>query len=171
MPNGRLMIYCDADCVLYDGPTPYDEHLPSFRIVPGEVFGTVEGYTDFFDLQGIQEAIDVLFSSVFTNQQAHAIQKVWAPTGGEINVTMLSKALALIRGPAGSKPEPLQLTASPREVFEFHPMLIKGMETNSGINSVARGDPEHSLKSGVALAYVQAMAASTRPPSSNRGRS
>lgn len=121
--------------------------------------GTVEGYTDFFDLQGMQEAVDVLMSAAFTNQQAHAIQKIYIPTGGDVTVQMLSKALAAIRGPAGLAPVPLQLTATPKELFEFIPMIVKGMETTSGINSVARGDPEHSLKSGVALAYVQAMAA------------
>lgn len=159
MPNGRLVIYCDQDVVLYDGPTPYEDKLPIFRIVPGEIFGTTEGYSDFFDLMGIQEALDVLVSIMFTNQQANGIQKMWAPSNCNLTVGQISKGLALLKSEPGTKPEPLQLLANAKEIFESIPMLSKTMETLSGINSVARGDPEHSLKSGVAVAYVSAMAA------------
>lgn len=161
LPNGRLIIYCNQDVILYDGPCPppYDEHLPVFRIVPGEIFGTTEGYSDAFDLQGIQEAINHLVSISFTNLQANGIQKLWVPEGANISSTTLSKGLAIIRSAQGSKPEPLQLTANPQDIYKALEFLVKSGETVSGINSVARGDPEHSLKSGIALAYVQAMAA------------
>lgn len=157
MPNGRLLIYCSDDCVLYDGPIPY-KTLPLKRIVPGEIFGTTEGYSDAFDLMGIQEAVNVLISIAFTNQQANGVQKIWLPEGSNISSTMLSKGLAILRGPAGAEPKPIQLTATAQEIFQMIPLLQKEMETLSGINSVARGDPEHSLKSGIAIAYVQAMA-------------
>lgn len=164
LPNGRMIIYCDPDCVLFDGPAPppYDEILPVFRIVPGEVFGTTEGYSDAFDLIGIQEAIDVIWSTAFTNIQANGIQKIWSPnlgsTAGNLTYTMLGKGLAILRGDPHAKPEALQLTANPGDIYNQLNLLIKQGETISGINSVARGDPEHSLKSGVALAYVGAMA-------------
>lgn len=161
LPNGRLIMYCDQEVILFDGPCPppYDKCLPAFRIVPGEVFGTTEGYTDAFDLHGIQEAVNTLFSIGFTNIQANGIQKIWIPEGANVSSTTLSKGLAVIRTQPGMKPEPLQLTANPADLYKGIESLIKSMETVSGINSVARGDPEHSLKSGIALAYVQAMAA------------
>lgn len=160
LPNGRYIVYCDQDTILFDGPAPppYDTTLPVFRIVPGEIFGTTEGWSDAFDLQGIQEALDILFSIQFTNIQANGVQKIWAPEGCNLSATQLSKGLALLRSPAGMKPEPLQLTANPQDIIPALNLLIKQAETVSGINSVARGDPEHSLKSGIALAYVQAMA-------------
>lgn len=161
MPNGRLIIYCDKDCVLYDGPTPYDDLIPLYRICPGEMFGTTEGYSDAFGLMGMQEAIDILMSTAFTNQQANGIQKIWLPEGGNVTVQQLSKALAVVRGKQGFKPEPLQLTATAKEIFEFIPMIQKGMETIYGQNAVSRGDPEAMGKdaSGIAIAYMQAMAA------------
>lgn len=161
LPNGRLVIYCSQDVILYDGPAPppYDETLPVFRIVPGEVFGTTEGWTDAFDLQGIQEAIDVLISIGFTNLQANGTQKIWVPDGANISTSALSKGLAIIKSAPGMKPEPLQLSANPQDLYPALNFLVKSAESISGINSVARGDPEHSLKSGIALAYVQAMAA------------
>lgn len=159
-PNGRLLIYCNEDTPLFDGPAPppYDEQLPDHRLVPGEMFGSTEGYADAFDLQGIQEALNVLFSISFTNLNAQGIQKLWMPEGGNVSTSTLSKGLALIRTAPGMKPEPLQLTANPQDLYKAIDTLVKSAESVSGINSVARGDPEHSLKSGIALAYVQAMA-------------
>lgn len=158
LPNGRFMLFINGDVVLYDGPLPY-KGLVVDRIVPGEIFGTTEGYTSAFDLQPLQEAINVLVSSVYTNQQAFAIQNVLIPRSSNMSVEMLSKSLAGIKYDlAGGKPEALQLTASPPEVFNMIQMLERTMETLSGVNSVARGNPESSLKSGVALALVQSMA-------------
>jgi hypothetical protein len=161
LPNGRYIIYCDDSTILFDGPAPppYDETLPCFRMVPGEIFGTTEGWTDAFDLQGIQEAVDILFSIGFSNIQANGVQKIWLPEGANIHASTLSKGLAVIRSPQGMKPEALQLTAQAPDLYKAIEMLIKQAETTSGINSVARGDPEHSLKSGIAIAYVQSMAA------------
>jgi hypothetical protein len=161
LPEGRFVVYCDEDTILFDGPAPapMDQTLPVFRIVPGEIFGTTEGWTDAFDLQGVQEAINTLVSIGFTNTQANGVQKLWVPEGANISASSLSKGLAIIRSAQGMKPEPLQLTANPVDLYTQLQFLIKQAETTSGINSVSRGDPEHSLKSGVALAYVQAMAA------------
>jgi hypothetical protein len=44
------------------------------------------------------------------------------------------------------------------EVIKFIDLLERWLETLSGVNSVARGNPEASLKSGSALALVQAQA-------------
>lgn len=56
------------------------------------------------------------------------------------------------------KTRTLNLTETPAEVFKFLEMIIQNAETISGVNSVARGNPEASLKSGTALALVQSMA-------------
>ncbi|MFO0203354.1 MAG: hypothetical protein ACK528_09525, partial [Alphaproteobacteria bacterium] len=71
------------------------------------------------------------------------------------DINSLEGALNILEGNA--KPEPLNLTQTPAEVFKFLEMIIQGMETVSGVNSVTRGNPEASLKSGTALALVQSM--------------
>lgn len=161
LPQGRMLVYLSADVVLVDGPAPkpYRDWLPSHRIVPGEYFETTEGWSDAFDLQGIQEALNILVSIGFTNLQANGVQKLWVPEGANVSATTLSKGLAILRTPAGMEPKALQLAANPADLLGNIQMLVKSGETISGINSVARGDPDHQLKSGIALAYVEAMAA------------
>jgi hypothetical protein len=158
MPNGRYMLFCTSGTVLYDGPIPYSK-LPVFRITPGDVFGTTEGYTDAFDIMPIQEAINVLASTVFSNESALGVQNILVPNGSAITAEELAKGLRIINyDPNMGKPEPLQLTNTPAEIFKFMEILERWGETLSGVNSVARGNPDTSLKSGVALGLIQSMA-------------
>ena len=91
-----------------------------------------------------------------TNQNAFLVQSLYVPRGADISVNTLGEGMNIVEGNA--KPEPLQMSATPAEAFEFLKEIVQSMETLSGVNSVARGNPEASLKSGTALALVQSMA-------------
>lgn len=158
LPSGRLVVFCSDDIILYDGPLPYRE-IPVFRIAPGDFIGTGQGYTIGFDLLALQEAYDALCSAVVTNQSTFGVQNIMIPTGHNIAVQQLAGGLNLIEyDPGSGPPQALNLTNTPPEVFQFIDKLEKVMETISGVNSVARGNPEASLRSGNALALVQSMA-------------
>jgi hypothetical protein len=158
LPDGRYVIYSSKDAVYYDGPLPYDD-IPVYRIAPSNMLGTPYGYTILFDLMPIQEAINLLYSVILTNQNAFGVQNVLVPKGADINLTQIAGALNIIEYlPNVGKPEPMNLTQTPKEVFEMLEKLESTMETISGVNSVARGDPGPSLHSGAALALVQSQA-------------
>lgn len=155
MPEGRYTLFVDSDTVLLDQPLPY-RTVPIFRIAPSDIMGTPYGYSDMFDVFPIQECINSTFSAIMTNQNAFAVQNVFVKHGSDLNVNSLQGGLNVIEG--AEAPIPLNLTQSPAEVFKFLEILIQTAETISGVNSVARGNPEASLKSGTALALVQSMA-------------
>lgn len=158
IPEGRFMQFLSEDIVTFDGEMPYKE-LPLYRIVPGEVLGTAFGYTSMYDLIPLQEAINSLYSSVLTNQTAFATQNVLVPENSNIMASQLGGGLNVIEYNAqAGKPEALNLTQTPPEVFNFIKQLIQEMETVSGVNSVARGNPEANLRSGNAMALIQSMA-------------
>jgi hypothetical protein len=158
LPNGRYTLFCENGVVLYDGPIPY-EQIPLFRISAGDVIGSTECYSDAFDLIGITEVYNTLYSTAFTNQQAFGVQSIWLPQGCEMSTEAINDNLVIFRGGApGTKPEALQLTSTAPEIFQMLELTERHHETLSGINSVARGNPESSLKSGVALGLVQSMA-------------
>lgn len=152
MPDGRYLLFVDTDVILMDTKMPYRE-IPIFRIVPSEILGTPYGYSPLFDIYPIQEGINSLYSTIMTNQNAFGVQNIYVPRGADLNFNSLEGAMNIIE--ANAKPEALNLTATPPEVFKFLDELIKAAETISGINSVTRGNPEASLKSGTALALVQ----------------
>ena len=155
MPQGRYMLFADADIVLLDTPLPY-RVMPIFRVSAGEILGTPYGYSPMFDVFPIQQGLDGLYSTIMTNQSAFGVQNVYVPRGADLSVDSLHGGMNIIEGNA--KPEPINLTLTPPEVFKFLEMMIQASEMISGVNSVARGQPEASLKSGAALALVQSMA-------------
>ncbi len=161
LPQGRYAEVLDNGTVLFEGPLPYKEtHV--YRIAPDEESGTIFGFTVGFDLLGMQEGIDMLYSTAITNQATFGVQNILVPKGHDLSTAQMSGGLNVMEYdptlPGGGKPEALNLTQTPAEIFNFMGMLEKLMETISGVNSVARGNPEASLKSGAALALVQSMA-------------
>lgn len=155
MPEGRYMLFCDAQIVLLDAKMPYRQ-IPVYRITPNDILGTPYGYSPMFDIYPIQEGINALYSTIMTNQNTFGVQNIWMPEDADIQVASLEGAMNVIK--SRQKPEALNLTQTPAEVFKFLDMLIQAAETISGVNSVARGNPEASLKSGTALALVQSQA-------------
>ena len=158
LPQGRYCQVLDNGTVLLDGPLPYKEaHI--YRIAPDEEDGTIFGYSVSMDLLPMQEGLDVLYSTAMTNQATFGVQNVLVPKGSDLSVSQVAGGLNLMEfdNKAG-EPKALNLTQTPAEIFNFMGMIEKLMETISGVNSVARGNPEASLKSGAALALVQSMA-------------
>lgn len=158
LPEGRYLLFLESDIILMDTPLPY-RTLPVYRISPSDILGTPYGYTPMFDLLPIQDAVNSLYSTVLTNQHAFGVQNIYVPRGADISFKSLEGGLNIVEGNSGAgKPEAMNLTATPPEIFSFLKTLEQQMETISGVNSVARGNPEASLKSGTALALVQSMA-------------
>jgi hypothetical protein len=158
LPEGRYTTCLENGTVMMNGPIPYkDNHV--YRIAPDEETGTIFGYTVGFDLMPMQEAIDSLYSTVVTNQATFGVQNILVPKGHDLSTPQMSGGLNVMEyDPKIGKPEALNLTQTPAEIFNFMQTLEHLMETISGVNSVARGNPEASLKSGAALALVQSMA-------------
>lgn len=158
VPLGRMTLVLGEDTVLLD-QTMEQAGLkcrPLARLSGGDIEGSPFGYSFAFDLLALQELCNILYSIVATNQNNFGVQSVQSMKGSGITVTQIAKGLMHIEysNPQG-KLEPLQLTATPAEVFKFLEMVEHTMEIISGVNSVARGDPPAALKSGAALAIVQ----------------
>lgn len=157
-PKGRYILYANKDTILEDTGLPYTS-LPIQRIAPSDILGSSFGYTPMFDLLPIQDAINSVYSTVLTNHNAFGVQNIINPMGNNVKFTQVSDGLNWIEYDRDfGAPSPLQLTKSSPESFNLIGMLEKVMETISGINSVSRGNPEASLKSGTALALIQAQA-------------
>ena len=158
LPNGRYTFYSNEDSIYYDGDLPYRE-IPIYSVCPSKILGTSLGYTSLFDVLPIQDAMNSLYSAVLSNQSAFAVQNVLVPQGCNVDVNQISGALNVLNYNAqAGKPEAMNLTSTPKEVFEYLNMLNGLAETLSGISSVVRGNPEASLRSGAAIAMIQSNA-------------
>ena len=158
VPGGRLVEFINADVILIDSELPYKK-IPLTRVVPYEQNGSPFGYSTAFDLLPLQETFDALSSTVITNISTFGVQNIAVPAGHNLTVDEIVGGLNLLEfDPQLGPPQPLQLTSTSPETYNYMKAIESSMETISGVNSVSRGNPESSLKSGAALALVQSMA-------------
>ena len=116
MPQGRYTLFASPDTVMLDSKMPY-RTLPIFRIAAGDIMGTPYGYSNMFDLMPVQEGINMVTGSITTNQNAFGVQNVYVPRGADIAVASLEGGMNIIEGNA--KPEAINLTQTPAEIFKF----------------------------------------------------
>jgi hypothetical protein len=154
MPEGRMTQFC-GDVCLFDGPIPYKD-MPLYQCFPDRIIGTPYGYSPAFEILAPQQALDIVTSTIMTNQATNGVQNIWSQKGDDLSVQELQGGMKHIQ--SMEMPQPLQLTATAPEIFNFRQTIISEMETLMGINSTVRGNPEASLKSGSALALVVSQA-------------
>lgn len=158
VPNGRFIEFYDADVISLDGALPYEE-VPIYRMSPDNCRKTPFGYSVAFELMPLQEILDGLYSIVVTNQATFGVQNIAMPKGASISLNALSDGLNLLTyDPKFGTPQALNLVHTPPEIFSFIRQITDRMETIAGLNSVVRGNPEASLKSGAALALIASQA-------------
>lgn len=159
LPDGRYVIVA-GNIVLFDGPLPY-KSLPISEMTPEEFaeLGSV-GYSSLWDLIGLQQYYDAITSTGMSNMDALGHNDILLPEGVELGVEEIRDGLNVIRYPAGesNKPSMLEKFQLREEYFKLRDSVRADMETLPGVNQVARGTPEASLKSGSALALVEAQA-------------
>lgn len=153
MPDGKYALFLDSNLVLLETPLPY-RNIPLFRCVTSELEGTPFGYSNAIDLLPLQNASNILYSTIITNQATHGVQNIVTPKGSDISVTQVGSGMNLIEydkqlGP----PQPLNLTNTPAEIFNFLGKVENTMELISGVNQISRGQAPASM-SGAAMALL-----------------
>lgn len=163
-PEGRQMKMLMDGTVLSDSILLY-KHIPVHRISPADQIGTGMGQSVSQDLMPLQEMLDAHYTTILSINENYAIPKVLLPIGSDIMPDSVSAGFTTISYNASvGKPEILVMPTAPEGLFKAMAQIVSDMETLSGVNSVSRGNPEASLKSGSALALVQSMAIQFNAP-------
>jgi len=156
LPQGRELIFAGADVVLSDGPLKYD-NVPVARMAGDEETGTVFGWSSLYDAASIQDALNKLYSIVASNQFRNGVGVVLVPKGSTFSAANLQKGMVVLEyDPRLGKPEALNLTLTPPEIFRFIQQLENALEKITSVSSVMRGDPSASVRSGNMLEIILA---------------
>lgn len=160
--EGRYSIFI-SDEVILDTPYPYP--AKNFhRVSDRELVETAFGHTSNYDLLSLEQVTDTLHSVVLNNQSTFGVSTIVGPKGAGLAHQELAKGLRYLELDERfvDKVRPLNLTATPAEVFNYITMLGTKKGELSGINSILRGDPNGMLKgaSGSAMALLQSQAIS-----------
>jgi hypothetical protein len=162
LPNGRMLFYSTSETIYHDDINQYG-CIPYETAKAEVVTGTGFGYPMFSNLLPASEMLDTIASSIATNQSAFAVQNVVVPRGSAIEVNdilgMNFIPYTPMPGvPGGGKPEALNLTSTPAEVYKFLDKLEGFVEKLSGVSGALRGDPPPGVTAGTAIATLTATA-------------
>lgn len=161
LPQGRMVIYVDDSCVLYDGPNVY-ESLPVFACIPETIDDLVLGYPQFSNLTAVQEMLDHNYSVIASNQSVYGLQSMLNPKGSDIGVRQLFGVNFIDYTPqnvdGGGKPEPLQYPSTPSEIFNMVDRYSSAIDNLGGINAALRGQTPQGITAASAIATLTANA-------------
>jgi len=159
LPNGRYTVFAQNDVVLMDQfQNPYG-CLPVLCYRPAVKFGGIYGHSPLFDLMPIQDALNMVDSSMITIANNFSIPNMVASKRSNIDASLLSGGMRLLEidpdpdFPGGGIPQPMKMPEISQSLVNYREMLTKDMETISGVNPVSRGNTS-SLSSGTALAVA-----------------
>lgn len=172
LPQGRLVWAVSPELVLLDSDNPYlDDNdqavIPVLTVKAEEGMGTLFGYCPGNDLAPIQEASNMAWSGVMTNEAAFGVGNIAVERGSDIAVQNVASGLNVIEYAEGKEPpKPFSVSANEGQSLKVIEMLGKEGGTVSGVNSVVQGNPEDALRaaSGRALGLIQAMAVQFNGP-------
>jgi hypothetical protein len=150
MPEGRMFEFV-GDVELFDGPIPY-RRVPLHLMRAENLMETAYGYSPAFDILGPQQALDILNSTILTNQASFGVQSIWTKNQDPVTVTQLEGGMKNLQ--SDEMPQALQLVKTAPEIFQYRQEVVGEMETLIGVSATVRGNPEANLKSGAALALV-----------------
>lgn len=162
MPGGRWGFFlADGTPLVFNGLP--GKRMTVQRVAPASFLDSAHGYAPAWDLLGLQDYVNLTASVRATQHRTHGVGVIAAPKGSGVTADQVANGLTLLEynasgGPGGGLPQPLNFTNTPTEIVEGQKMAVQDMESISGVNGVVRGQPEASLKSGSALALVQAQA-------------
>ncbi len=158
LPKGRYVIMTGKDTILFNGDLPFDT-LHVYNMTPEEFLeaGSL-GYGAVWELMGMQQVYDGMLSTAVTNFDAMGTNDILLPDGVNVGYEELREGLNIIRHPPGAPPAVLEKFQLADAFFKLFTAVRENMQLSTGVNNVVRGDPEASLKSGSALALVQAQA-------------
>lgn len=159
VPFGRMVTYLNKDCWLQDGHLKYRD-FPLVSHMPSPVESVNFGYTIALDMLPLQQMLDILNSAIATNNTNFAVTNILVPEQCNLGVADIIGSMNLLKynPQSGGKPEALNLTLTPQEVYNFRDYLVQRMQVLAGVNDVVRGVPEASLKSASALALMASQA-------------
>lgn len=155
LPEGRIVEFV-GDAVILDSGLPVDK-VTILRFTPNNVIQNNFGSTVATKLLPLQQAYDTLCSIIITNASNWGLGNIQIPLGTNVKIEQIVDGLNAIRvNAAAGEIKPLAMPSTPAEIFQMLDRIEGMMEKIAGISAILRGQAPANLKSGTALAFMQA---------------
>lgn len=156
LADGRYTMFLSDNTILSDGKLPY-QHVPVSRTSPRDIIGQSFGHAPMYDLIPLNDNLNMLYSTILTNQETFGTTNIMAPSGSNINFEQLAGGLNFIEynTASGGKPEVMQMLETSPEIFNMTDKIEATMARVSGINDVTRGNAPSADMSGAGMALLE----------------
>lgn len=156
VPQGREVVFVSDGTILFDGPSVYGEEMPVYRVASNDLHGTPFGVSILADIVALQQSVNALLSTTFTNNINYGLTNVAVRREANVNVAHVAGA-AFWEMDGNPKEDviPMNLVASSPETGNLAKFLISEMETLTGMNSVSLGRQEHQMAASLAALLDQ----------------
>lgn len=154
LPQGKRFSYVgDVALDPPNNPLMWDR-VTLRRVVASEYLLTSLGYSPACDLQAPQEIYNNISSTIATNIKAFGVKNVWTQQNDPVKTTVLDGGLRHLS--SRTKPEQIDLQGSNADSNTSKESAGRDMENLSGVSGTVRGAPEANIKSGTAMALIDA---------------
>lgn len=162
LPKGRLLTFVDESCVLMDsmsrtpdGQTadngyPFGKRLFAYQAVPERTTGTKRPHTPFFDLQSMQEGLDLAATILSSSVNAGGLQNLMVPSAANIEIDQTNGGLNIITYEGAQVPEWSRGVEVPAAVLEWADRVVAFMRQRVGSNDVVSGQPTKGMPAQLA---------------------
>ena len=158
IPGGRY-VGMVGDIILWDEGCPLPDRIPLVELCSAKYIGTAFGYSDAWDLIGIQQMIDQLCSDGASNFAKFGRPMIVADEGLNLDAGLLSRGHQIWTKPTEAAfPQAISFAAMPPGFMDFLTYLHSRHQSISGLNSTVRGDPDKNITSGTMAALFHSIA-------------
>lgn len=156
VPDGREVVFVSDGTILWDGPSVYGEELPVYRVAANEMHGTPYGVSMLSNVVALQDSVNMLVSTTFTNNINHGLTNVAVSREAGVNIAQVGGAAFWeVDGNPKDVIIPMNLVMSSPETGNLAKFLLSEMETLTGMNSVSLGRQEHQMAASLAALLDQ----------------
>jgi hypothetical protein len=150
LPNGRVVRFA-GEVVLKDRAL-HEGCIPVLGLIPSQYMLTAFGYSHALDLQGPQEALNGVASTILTNQNSLGLNKIWFKAGEPINQADLEPGVTAIQ--TITPPQNLNFLSPSPELFQAVEMYVGMVQRLSGVAGASRGENPPNVRAASALALL-----------------
>jgi hypothetical protein len=163
LPTGRKVIFVGKTAVNGQTGNGVDlpiEEIPLIDLMSQEMIGTSFGYAAAWDWLAINQMLDQITSDIATNVECFGRPTIMMTETADVDLDALADGKRVLWLPPGleTPPTALQINAVPELSLKLAEYLHSRLQSLSGLNSVARGNPDANISSGEMAALFNAIA-------------
>lgn len=165
LPEGRKTVYVGTKQV-DDGPLPIAT-LPIIDFMSCELDGTCIGISDLWNLIPDQQMVTQVMSDVATLVEAYGRPPLCVVEGSDLDIDAMANGQKVMTVTDMTQmPQVVQFPQINEVSLKVVELCRRFMQSKSGLNAIARGESDASVKSGTHAALYHAMAVENQSPRS-----